>query len=83
MNKILKIQEMLFDEMNKLSDDELMKAFAKREVSRSQALTQSAGAYIKAINTQLKIKELVNNSSSKEKALLESLGVIENESNNN
>lgn len=82
-NRILKIQEMLYDEMNKLSDDEIMKAFAKREVSRSQALTQSAGAYIKAINTQLKVKELVNNNATKEKALLESLGVIENESNNN
>lgn len=79
MNKILKIQEMLYDEMNKLSDDELMKTYAKREVSRSQALTQSAGAYIKAINTQLKVKELVNNNSNKEQALLESLGVLGNE----
>ena len=82
MNKILKIQEMLYDEMNKLSDDELMKTYAKREVSRSQALTQSAGAYIKAINTQLKVKELVNNNSNKEQALLESLGVLENEKKN-
>lgn len=81
-NKILKIQEMLYDEMNKLSDDELMKAYAKREVSRSQALTQSAGAYIKAINTQLKIKELVNNNHKKEQSLLESLGVVENEKKN-
>lgn len=82
MNKILKIQEMLYDEMNKLSDDELMKTYAKREVSRSQALTQSAGAYIKAINTQLKIKELVNNNHKKEQSLLESLGVVENEKKN-
>lgn len=81
-NKILKIQEMLYDEMGKLSDDELMKTYAKREVSRSQALTQSAGAYIKAINTQLKVKELVNNNSEKERALLESLGVLENEKKN-
>jgi len=81
-NKIMKIQEMLYDEMNKLSDDELMKTYAKREVSRSQALTQSAGAYIKAINTQLKIKELVNNNHKKEQSLLESLGVVENEKKN-
>lgn len=81
-NKILKIQEMLYDEMGKLSDDELMKTYAKREVSRSQALTQSAGAYIKAINTQLKVKELVNNNSEKERTLLESLGVLENEKKN-
>lgn len=82
-NKILKIQEMLYEEMKKLSDDETMKTYAKREVSRSQALTQSAGAYIKAINTQLKVKELTNNNSDKEQKLLESLGVLEDETDNN
>ena len=52
-NKLIKIQEMLYDEMQRLSDDEIVKSYAKREVSRSQALTQSAGAFIKSINTQI------------------------------
>lgn len=75
-NKIIKIQEMLYEEMNKLSDDENMKTYAKREVSRSQALTQSAGAFVKAINTQLKVKELCNKNPEVEEKLLKELGVI-------
>ena len=76
-NKIIKIQEMLYDEMNKLCDDENMKTYAKREVSRSQALTQSAGAYIKAVNTQLKVKELASKKNpAYEETLLKELGVI-------
>ena len=78
-NKIIKMQEMLYEEMNKLSDDELMKTYAKREVSRSQALTQSAGAFIKAINTQLKVKELCNKNPKYEETLLKELGVLDEE----
>ena len=78
-NKIIKIQKMLYDEMNKLSDDEIMKTFAKREVSRSQALTQSARAYIKAVNIQLKIKEMSKMNPKYEETLKKELGVIENE----
>lgn len=76
-NKIIKIQEMLFEEMNKLCDDEIIKTYAKREVSRSQALTQSAGAFIKAINTQLKVKELAKKNPAYEETLLKELGVID------
>lgn len=80
-NKIIKIQEMLFEEMNKLSDDEIIKTYAKREVSRSQALTQSAGAYIKAVNTQLKIKEMAKMNPKYEETLKKELGVTYEEKN--
>lgn len=78
-NKIIKIQEMLYDEMERLSDDETMKSYAKREVSRSQALTQSAGAFVKAINTQLKIKEIAKKNPEYEETLKRELGVLDNE----
>lgn len=81
-NKIIRIQEMLYDEMEKLSDDEHIKTYAKREISRSQALTQSAGAYIKAINTQLKIKEMSKMNPKHEETLKKELGVLD-ETNNN
>lgn len=80
-NKIIRIQEMLYDEMERLSDDEVIRTYAKREVSRSQALTQSAGAYIKAINTNLKIKELAKNNPKYEETLKKELGVIDEEKN--
>ena len=78
-NKLIKIQEMLYDEMQRLSDDEIVKSYAKREVSRSQALTQSAGAFIKSINTQLQIKNIVKANNVKEKDLLKELGVVNEE----
>lgn len=81
-NEILKIQQKLMNEMDKLEDAEHMKLYGKKEVSISQALTQSAGAYLKAVNTQLKIKDIVNHNSEKEKELLESIGVLKNEANN-
>ena len=80
-NKLLKIQEMLYDEMKRLSDDEIVKSYAKREVSRSQALTQSAGAFIKSINTQLQIKNMVATNKIKEEDLLKELGVVNEENN--
>lgn len=80
-NKIIKIQEMLYEEMKKLSDDENIKTYAKREVSRSQALTQSAGTFIKAVNTQLRIKELTKKNPAYEETLLKELGVVNEEKN--
>lgn len=80
-NKLIKIQEMLYDEMQRLSDDEIVKSYAKREVSRSQALTQSAGAFIKSINTQIQIKNMVKANNVKEKDLLKELGVVNEENN--
>lgn len=78
-NKLIKIQEMLYDEMQRLSDDEIVKSYAKREVSRSQALTQSAGAFIKSVNTQLQIKNIVKANNIKEDTLLKELGVVNEE----
>lgn len=80
-NKLIKIQEMLYDEMQRLSDDEIVKSYAKREVSRSQALTQSAGAFIKSINTQIQIKNMVKANNVKEEDLLKELGVVNEENN--
>lgn len=80
-NKLIKIQEMLYDEMKRLSDDEIIKSYAKREVSRSQALTQSAGAFIKSINTQIQIKNIVKTDNIKEIDLLTKLGIVDEENN--
>lgn len=74
-NKLIKIQQMLFDEMERLSDNDIMDTYAKREVSRSQALTQSAGAFIKSINTQLQVKNTARTHQIVEDELLKELGV--------
>lgn len=78
-NKILKIQEMLLNQMKRLDDEEIMKNNSKREIMRSGALSQSASAYVKAVNISLKIKELSKNNSKVEDLLKRELGIINEE----
>lgn len=52
-NKLLDIQNMLFDEMTRLNNNK----FKTEEISRSNALSNSAMAYIKIINLSLRLKE--------------------------
>ena len=52
-NKLLIIQEMLMNEMERLSEKEV----DRNEISRSNALTNNALTFIKSINLGLRIKE--------------------------
>lgn len=77
VNKLLKVQDMLYNQMKRLDDNEIMdKGYGKREIMRSGALSQSVCAYIKSVNTNIKIKELCKNNSKMEKELLKELGVV-------
>ena len=79
-NRLIKIQDMLYNQMKRLDDNELMnQGLGKREIQRSGALSQSAGAYLKSVQTQLKVKEMVRKNPSAEKTILGELGVLENE----
>ena len=79
-NRLVKIQEMLYNQMTRLDDNELMnKGLGKREIQRSGALSQSAGAYIKSVQTQLKVKDMVRKNPLAEKTMLEELGVLNND----
>lgn len=79
-NKLIKIQEMLYNEMERLNDDDLMrKGLGNKEVQRSGALSQSVCAYIKSVNISLKIKEITKNNPNSEKTILKELGIIEDE----
>ncbi len=77
VNKLLKAQDMLYNQMKRLDDDTLMNnGNGKREIMRSGALSQSVCAYIKAVNTNIKIREMVKNNPDGQVTLLEELGVI-------
>lgn len=79
-NRLIKIQEMLFNQMERLDNNDLMeKGLGKREIQRSGALSQSAGAYIKSVQTQLKVKEMTKRNSVSENTILKELGVLDNE----
>ena len=74
-NKIIAIQEMLMREMNRLDDNEYMASQGKDEVLRSNALTNNATAYIKAINVQLRIKEIAERNNVTTEKLGKELGI--------
>lgn len=79
-NKLIRIQEMLFNQMERLDDDKLMqKGLGNREIQRSGALSQSVCAYIKSVNTSIKVKEMCKMNPSSETAILKELGVLPNE----
>lgn len=79
-NRLIKIQEMLFNQMERLDNNDLMeKGLGKREIQRSGALSQSAGAYIKSVQTQLKVKEMTKRNPASENTILKELGVLDNE----
>lgn len=76
-NKIIKIQEMLMREMNRLDDNEYMLNNGKDEVARSNALTNNATAFIKALNIQLRIKEVAEKTQSTKQSISKELGIDE------
>lgn len=74
-NKLIKIQEMLMKEMERLSDKDVN----GEEISRSNALSNSAMTYIKTINLGLRIKETAIKNQMTEKTLKDELGLNEKE----
>jgi hypothetical protein len=76
-NKIITIQEMLMREMQRLDDSDYMAKAGKDEVLRSNALTNNATAFIKAVNVQLRIKEVAQTNEVTQQSLSKELGINE------
>lgn len=58
-NKLMEVQEMLFEEMKKLKDDEVIfSSNGSKEIQRSTALYNQATGYIKIVNLNIKIFEM-------------------------
>jgi hypothetical protein len=57
-NDLKKYQKILLNQAERLDDNEIMKEQGKREIARSGALSQNATAFVKSIQTQLKIVEV-------------------------
>lgn len=58
-NEIIEIQQMLKKQMHRL--DEAVAGEVNTEINRSGALSQNAQAYLKAVSTSLRVKEMVKN----------------------
>lgn len=77
-NNLIKIQEMLMRQMERLDDDTLMQKHNKEEVSRGNTLCQSAVTFLKSINIGLRVIEISDKININKKELTNQLG-IENE----
>lgn len=77
-DRLLEMQEMLFQEMKRLSNDKLMKENGMYEIARSNSLSASALTIIKSINVQLRIQEIAEKQQLTSNAIQKRIGV-ENE----
>lgn len=77
-NNIIKIQEMLMRQMERLDDNEQMKYNGKDEVARGNALSQSANTFIKSVNVGMRVIEMSDKYGIQKNNLTKELG-IENE----
>lgn len=77
-NKIIEIQELLMKQMKRL--DSAVGKEINEEINRSGALSQNAQAYMKAVGTQLRVKELSRHNPAAEIGMLKEVGILyENE----
>lgn len=77
MNKLIDIQEVVFNQLKRLDDDELMEYKSKEEIERANVISNNAQTYIKAVNIDLKIMEYANKTDLKVKYLYNELGLLD------
>lgn len=55
-NNIVILQEMLMEEIKRVMELDINSGLTKREIERSKAISGNANNYLKAVNTNLKIR---------------------------
>lgn len=74
-NNLIEIQEMLLKQMKRLDDDTLMETRGKEEVSRCNALSQSATSFIKSVNVGMRVIEMSEKYDIQKDKLIKELGI--------
>ena len=74
-NNIIEIQSLLMKQMKRL--DEAVAKEIPQAIGRSGALSQNAQAYLKAVATTLKVKEMSKRNPATEFELLKETGIVE------
>lgn len=77
-NDIIDIQKMLKTQMENLMEQTIPREIS-REVARSGALSQNAQAFLKAVSTSLRVKDMTKNNPAAEETILHEIGVINEE----
>jgi hypothetical protein len=74
-NRLLEIQDILFNQMKRISDDKLPTREVNKEISRSNAITNNAMTFIKTVNVNIRVMELAQKEQKTEKYIKEKLGL--------
>ena len=79
-NKIIEVQDVLFQEMKRLNKkDFLTDENSKKELERSTAIYNQTTNFIKAINTNITIRNLARWEETKYDVLIKELGLSDEE----
>lgn len=76
-NRLIDIQNMLYTQMEKLNDKNIIEnGLCDKEFQLCNVLSKTATTYIKAVQTQIKIKEITGTANENESDLLRELGIV-------
>lgn len=79
-NKIIEVQDVLFQEMKRLNkEDFITEENSKKELERSTAIYNQTTNFIKAINTNISIRNLARWEEIKYDVLIKELGLSDEE----
>jgi transposase-like protein len=80
-NKIIEIQEMLFKEIKRLSEDDILEKSKETtlEFQRSNNLYNISTAFVKTLNTNLSIRQIAKREGTRCETLMSELGLTDEE----
>ena len=79
-NKLIEIQEIVFNQLKRLDDNDKMRVIGAEEIARSNVISNNAQTFIKSVNMQLKIMEYADRNKKQVKAITKDLGLLKDES---
>lgn len=74
-NELIEIQQLLKKQMHRL--DEAVASEVKLEIGRSGGMSQNAQAYLKAVATSLRVKDMTHRNPESENTILKEIGVLD------
>ena len=74
-NKLNKISDILFEQLQRLNNQETMKDNASKEIARSGAMSKLTSSIISSAQTGMKIMEISKKTGQEADAIVKSLGL--------
>lgn len=74
-NKIIEVQDIVFEQLKRLNNDKEMEIKAKEEIERANVISNNAQTFIKALNIQLNIMQYADKVDKKVSYMYNKLGL--------